>query len=102
MTCPPHCPLHGTPRHPHVNYTLVGATIGQVARLACGKDPDGSVRFDLRNRCTAAEAAKRRAALTADVADRKSYLADIRDSASQAQTRVSEIYRTAATQLMRE
>ena len=81
MTCPPHCPLHGTPRHHHAVYALKVETLGQVARLACGKNPDGSTRYDLRNAYTAEEADARRAELTADAAGRKAHLADVRDSA---------------------
>ena len=85
MTCPPHCPLHGSPRHFHARYELQAAILGQVARLACGKTADGSTQFDLRNAYTAEEAAGLRAALTADIAARKEYLADIRDSADPAE-----------------
>lgn len=81
MTCPPHCPLHGTPRHHHAVYTLPAGALGQVARLACGTNPDGSVRFDLRNAYTADEADALRAELAADITARKAHLADVRDSA---------------------
>jgi hypothetical protein len=73
MACPSDCPLHGTSQHAHQPWTL-GKSLGRVAQLQCGKNPDGSARFDLTNKYTRDEVEKLRRKLSADIANRQTFL----------------------------